>query len=231
MKLYFSPIVDGDWSTNGNWFTDAGATTPYAGAPWMADDASKAYDLSLATGVDPFACAIFVDGDIGVAGNAWTVTGTCDIPSGDVYSSFNIYSGNFSGGTPEGYGWTINGGIYGGTFSGSGWLNWSYSPGICGGTFSSSGFINQGIISGGTFSGSGFSNYYTGATGTILGGTFTGSWATGGGGGTFSGDALAISASNGVVTIAIGDWITIEVPEADLPVQRGINGSGILGMV
>ena len=232
MKLYFYPAVDNNWSTNGNWFTDAAHTSAYTGAPWMADDASKAYDLSFADGIDEGSAYIWINGDIGVAGNAWTVTGTCDMNMGDVNSGANIYSGNFGG---TGAGFTINGSIYGGTFSGSDWFNWSYSLGIVGGTFSGSGFINVGYIIGGTFSGSGFSNWssmnYPGSHGDIQGGTFTGSWATGDTGGTFSGDALTISTANGVVTIAIGSWITIEVPDADLPVQRGINGSGILGLL
>ena len=110
----------------------------------------------------------------------WTITGICSIDLIQVNGS--IYDGTFVGDSLENY---LD--IYGGTFTGSGFLN--DNGNIYSGTFTGSNFTNEygtiygvlfsgsnfynreGFIYGGLFTGSGFTNYW----GYIYSGTFTGS--------------------------------------------------------
>jgi hypothetical protein len=170
------------WSGSA-WVAGGRATS----VPWMADNAYKAYNLTLATGdtsqpMFDWAYAGLSIGWDGVTGSAWAITGTCDI--GGFTNNGNIFGGTFSGDGFNSYGY-----IYGGTFSGDGFNNYGY---IYGGTFSGDSFAhnNNGYIYGGTFSGDGFNNY-----GYIYGGTFSGdSFANNNNGyiyaGTFSGDGF-----------------------------------------
>jgi hypothetical protein len=132
----------------------------------MADNAYKAYDLTLSTGEGSPPVLLAT---IGSTGSAWSITGTCDI--GFINNYGTIYAGTFSGasfinkygtiyaGTFSGDGFVNNTTTYGGTFSGDGFVNNTTTNG---GTFSGAGFINNGSINAGTFSGDAASYYKTG---------------------------------------------------------------------
>ena len=176
--LYFNPVVDGNWSSLGNWFTDLAGTIPYGGTdtPWTVDDLTKGYDLDLATGGTPPTIDTAV-----TIGNGFTITGTCLMSInynnttiyGGTYSANVGNSGTISGGTFSFPNMILGASITGGTFTGNGQNAQYGSCTISGGTFSGTGFIVDGgtIINDGHFTGSGF---VCGNTGTIYGGIFDG---------------------------------------------------------
>ena len=131
---------DGAWNNPNNWFTDAAATNNAGVVPWVADDAYKAYDLSLATG-ETGEPVINVD-----IGSGFIITGTCDILG--VVCNNTVNGGNWTGDNFELWGFATEG-----TFSGDGFSNYGT---ISGGIFSGNGASNGGSIYGGDFNGNGF---------------------------------------------------------------------------
>jgi hypothetical protein len=155
--LYYKPVVDNNWATAANWFTNAAATIS-AGtiladtAPWLADNVFKTYDLAFATNVTVSPITGDATGSPGI-GNGFTITGTCSIPV-----VLGLYDSEGSS--------LIT--VYGGTYSAGVALS---SAIISGGTFQSTvSIINYGTISGGTFQGA-----ITGTTvnASIAGGLFS----------------------------------------------------------
>ena len=135
---------DSNWETLTNWNTAAdGSGDNPTNRPWTDDGNGGAWyadtDLVDATS----GAGITINSVIDPNG---VVTGNCDI-----VSITNI------------------GGIYGGTFTGSGFTNY-YSL-IYGGTFFGDNFTNNGYIYGGTFTGDNFTNNNI-IYGGIFGGTF-----------------------------------------------------------
>jgi hypothetical protein len=158
-KLYFKAGMDQYWGTVGNWWSnpDGTGSNPEWNAPWTTDDATKDMYLSMVKGETTYP----IIGSFAYIGNGFTITGICNIPN-ITNNSDGIYGGTFTG-----VGFINNTYINGGTFTGVGFINNTY---INGGTFSGDGFINNSVINGGTFSGDGLIN-----NSVINGGAFSGS--------------------------------------------------------
>ena len=151
---------DSNWETLTNWNTAAdGSGDNPTNIPWTDDGNGGAWyadtDLVDATS----GAGITINSVIDPNG---VVTGNCDIVS--ITNIGGIYGGTFTGSGFTNY-YSL---IYGGTFFGDNFTNNGF---IYGGTFTGNYFSNNNIIYGGTFTGDGFTNNNA----IISGGTFTGS--------------------------------------------------------
>jgi hypothetical protein len=135
MNLYFKDInATGSWNDPDHWFEDAAATIAHNAVPWVADDATKGYDLYRSTDSVTSGEIVNIDATIG---SGFVITGECFI-------GYNV--GSTNGGPLQN---TTNNNIYGGTYSGDSFDN--NNGYIYAGKFSGDAFNNSGTIEGGLF--------------------------------------------------------------------------------
>ena len=137
---YWYDFGSQNWSDSNNWWSNLdGSGIHPPSAPWTVNDAGLNQNLSSAsTAYD----SPNIDYDLG---RYFSIGGTCSINDLQLLPSVDIFHGGIYGGTYTGTGFTIHplGDIWGGTFSGSGFVNNGY---VDGGSFSGNNFINNEFI-------------------------------------------------------------------------------------